>query len=414
MTEVLSILRPFGNNRSTCGYCGPQGQRSSARSSFTVGSEPLQLSCDAYQKMIDRGWRRSGTYCYKPDLRRSCCPQYTIKLDANEFTPSKSQRKVIARWNRHIIGNSEKGHETSPPIPSRSHDRGKSRADSGFSLINAVHAAERDFILSSDNTTHIFEVALESSSFTQEKYALYEKYQQTVHYDYRNSQTGFIDFLVDTPLVPEPIPYTRDPPKHLPQNYGSYHQLYRLDGKLIAMAVLDILPSCVSSVYFMYDAEWERFSLGKASALREASLAKEIHEHGALDMKYLYMGFYIHSCQKMRYKGDYSPSFLLDPVDYTWHPLQTCVKLLEKNRYACFSQPERSLSDPADPGPLPDRTFSTSDLDGVNVIDSFQGNKITLRPIIDQFDSLDTSDGIGEVIEGLGVELSRTIIFMID
>ena len=25
-------------------------------------------------------------------------------------------------------------------------------------------------------------------------------------------------------------------------------------------------------------------------------------------------GFYIHSCVKMRYKGDYSPSYLVDPV----------------------------------------------------------------------------------------------------
>jgi arginine-tRNA-protein transferase len=29
------------------------------------------------------------------------------------------------------------------------------------------------------------------------------------------------------------------------------------------MAVIDILPKCVSSVYFMYDKVWERFSLGK-------------------------------------------------------------------------------------------------------------------------------------------------------
>jgi arginine-tRNA-protein transferase len=49
----------------------------------------------------------------------------------------------------------------------------------------------------------------------------------------------------------------------LPKNYGSYHQLYKIDGTLIAMAVLDILPKCVSSVYFMYDKTWERFSMGK-------------------------------------------------------------------------------------------------------------------------------------------------------
>lgn len=39
--------------------------------------------------------------------------------------------------------------------------------------------------------------------------------------------------------------------------------MYRLDGELIAVGVLDILPGCVSSVYFMYNAKWEKFSLGK-------------------------------------------------------------------------------------------------------------------------------------------------------
>ena len=26
------------------------------------------------------------------------------------------------------------------------------------------------------------------------------------------------------------------------------------------------------------------------------------------------IGYYVHTCQKMKYKGDYSPSYLLDPV----------------------------------------------------------------------------------------------------
>jgi arginyl-tRNA--protein-N-Asp/Glu arginylyltransferase len=43
--------------------------------------------------------------------------------------------------------------------------------------------------------------------------------------------------------------------------------MYRLDGRLIAIGVLDILPSCVSSVYFMYDKTWERFSMGKVGGL---------------------------------------------------------------------------------------------------------------------------------------------------
>lgn len=71
-----------------------------------------------------------------------------------------------------------------------------------------------------------------------------------------------------TTLQEQPIPYTVDRPSHLPATYGSYHQTYRLDGKLIAFAVLDILPSCVSSVYFVYkpEAGLERFSMGKVGS----------------------------------------------------------------------------------------------------------------------------------------------------
>jgi arginine-tRNA-protein transferase len=32
---------------------------------------------------------------------------------------------------------------------------------------------------------------------------------------------------------------------------GSYHQCYRIDGKLVAVGVLDLLPHAVSSVYLL-------------------------------------------------------------------------------------------------------------------------------------------------------------------
>ncbi len=63
----------------------------------------------------------------------------------------------------------------------------------------------------------------------------------------------------------------------------------------------------------------------------------------------------------MRYKGDYFPSYLLDPVSiaskyswirsnenstqekYSWHPLQPVVSMLDKYRYVSFANPEHSL-----------------------------------------------------------------------
>ncbi|KZS97909.1 arginine-tRNA-protein transferase [Sistotremastrum niveocremeum HHB9708] len=125
---------------------------------------------------------------------------------------------------------------------------------------------------------------------------------------------GFKRFLVDSPLLVEDIPYPGERPDTLPRAYGTFHQLYHLDGRLVAMSVLDILPRCVSSVYFIYHTDFSKYSMGKLSALRETSLANEINKAGIESMKWLYMGFYIHSCPKMRYKGEYSPSELLDPV----------------------------------------------------------------------------------------------------
>lgn len=54
----------------------------------------------------------------------------------------------------------------------------------------------------------------------------------------------------------------------IPNAYGSYHMQYWLDGKLIAVGVIDILTQCVSSVYLFYDPEFHFLNLGTYSALR--------------------------------------------------------------------------------------------------------------------------------------------------
>ncbi|KAL0949701.1 hypothetical protein HGRIS_009738 [Hohenbuehelia grisea] len=328
-----------------------------------------------YQEMIDRGWRRSGTYCYKPDLKNSCCPQYTIKLDATKFKPTKRQRKVLSRWNRFIVeGRNDDSSMESDGPPSK-----KAKKNPGFDLVTAVHAAEADW--TEGESKHRFETTLEPSTYTDEKFALYGRYQEDIHHDEEKTSSGFERFLVDTPLKREPIPYPATPPKHLPTHYGSYHQLYRLDGELIAMAVLDILPGCVSSVYFMYDKKWEKYSLGKLSAIREVTLAVEICEAGVPSVSSLYMGFYIHSCTKMRYKGEYSPSFLADPVTYQWFPLSECLKQLGKTRYACFSNPAESSAEPPTNTPIyPQVSLPSTEVQEMMVIERIEKRVPVLAP----------------------------------
>lgn len=50
-------------------------------------------------------------------------------------------------------------------------------------------------------------------------------------------------------------------------------------------------------------------------------------------------GFYIHTCQKMRYKGTYAPSELLDTHDNTWHALERVAPLLDAGVRCAFATP---------------------------------------------------------------------------
>lgn len=86
------------------------------------------------------------------------------------------------------------------------------------------------------------------------------------------------------------------------------------------MGVLDLLPHCVSGVYFIYHEDFENWSFGKIGAMREAALAVE---GGYINY---YMGYYIHSCIKMRYKADYKPQFFLDPMSLEWTELDEEMK----------------------------------------------------------------------------------------
>ncbi len=90
---------------------------------------------------------------------------------------------------------------------------------------------------------------MQANSSTIGRYALFENYQRNVHKEPLSavSRGGFRRFLCSSPLSNRVV--SRD---GVEQRLGSYHQCYRLDGKLVAMGVLDLLPQCVSAIYFMY------------------------------------------------------------------------------------------------------------------------------------------------------------------
>lgn len=76
---------------------------------------------------------------------------------------------------------------------------------------------------------------------------------------------------------------------------------FRLAGRCVAVAVVDVLGNALSAVYSFYDPGLGRRSLGVYAILREVALA------GLWDKDWLYLGYWIEECRKMRYKNDYHP-----------------------------------------------------------------------------------------------------------
>uniref|UniRef100_A0A158Q7V2 arginyltransferase n=1 Tax=Elaeophora elaphi TaxID=1147741 RepID=A0A158Q7V2_9BILA len=375
--QQYSIVEYVGYNEGgRCGYC----HREEATPT-SIGMWTSSLSVSHYNELLDRGIRRSGKYLYKPMIANTCCPQYTIRLDVNNFRLSKAQKRVLRRMNDFLQKDvrpsertkiseynvvkrttesstissnpQEKAQDEKKTLNNEFQKKGKKKKvlrrerafqkmrDKGVNIEEAQRIRQEkeefrrrtleSFIVSYDPETfkHKLEVRLvdsKSSDFCEtfkESFKLFEKYQTNVHHDTRCNKTGYRNFLADSPLFND----ERDESKSVA--LGSYHQQYYLDGRLIAVGVVDILPRCLSAKYLYYDPDYEFLTLGTYTALREIAFTQELAKERP-QLHYYYMGFYIHSCQKMRYKQRFHPSHLLCDRSFTWVPLEKCLEMIER------------------------------------------------------------------------------------
>jgi arginine-tRNA-protein transferase len=81
---------------------------------------------------------------------------------------------------------------------------------------------------------------------------------------------------------------------------------YHVDNTLAGVGFIDRSTDALSSVYFIYDTEYEYLGLGTFSVIREIGYARD------LGLKYYYLGYYIPECIKMAYKGRFRPFELYD------------------------------------------------------------------------------------------------------
>ncbi|KAF6038813.1 ATE1 [Bugula neritina] len=323
MAHDYSIIEFFPDrSASNCGYC------SGTNCSVSTGMWAHVMTVEDYQDLINRNWRRSGKYCYHPNMKETCCPPYMIKCDTKNFRLGKHHKKLIKKFNRYLMTGQLNVTETEAAAdqpakvsakPSQSKHGSTQSSQSGDGKIPPKHVkkgvgadptkpkavkakqlrlqkklksemAESSSSAQSESSSahqsrekgladlleeydsavakHKFELRLvrshppskEFEDSQLEEYEVYKKYQMTVHKDPESKVTfsQFKNFLISSPLVEE----TRHGVE-----LGSFHYQYILDGKIIAVEVMDILPQFISSKYFFYDPAYDFLTLGTYSTL---------------------------------------------------------------------------------------------------------------------------------------------------
>jgi len=129
------------------------------------------------------------------------------------------------------------------------------------------------------------ECALVPAAFSESYYRLYANYVESRHKDgdmYPPSREQFTSFLLE----------------------GATDACFlevRINGKLAALAAVDVLDEGLSAIYTVFDPALEHRSLGTFAVLWQ------IEEARRRNLPHLYLGYWIKQCRKMNYKTRFKP-----------------------------------------------------------------------------------------------------------
>lgn len=137
-------------------------------------------------------------------------------------------------------------------------------------------------------------VSAASPKLTEEKFDLYSRYVLQWHDRPQEADWQALHgFLYDSPTRTVEFEY-RDPA-----------------GMLMAIGICDLSQTAISSVYFYFDPDHARRSLGTFGALYELFWARD------RSLSHYYLGYWVKGCQAMAYKTSFRPYELLSP-DGIW------------------------------------------------------------------------------------------------
>lgn len=137
------------------------------------------------------------------------------------------------------------------------------------------------------------QIIVQKPTMTRAHLALYNKYHAHKHakdgWTHRNiSQREYYENFVDGA-----------------HDFGK-EVLYMDGDRLIGVDLIDIVEDGISSIYFYYDPEYARLSLGTYSLLYQIKLAR------ILELPWIYLGYWVDGCKAFAYKPNFQPQEILD------------------------------------------------------------------------------------------------------
>jgi leucyl-tRNA---protein transferase len=257
----LSALHFYMTAPYPCSYLPAVQARSQ------VATPAFLINAPVYSELVQHGFRRSGTYTYRPlcDDCQACVP---LRVLAKQFTANRSQRRA---WAQH-------GH---------------------------------------------LEASLHHLQDGPEYYDLYQRYQRSRHPDGgmdNDDRESYQSFLlqshVDSLLVEfrEPFDPADETTSHSTKPASGQVAGYQdRQGVLRMVSVIDLLGDGLSSVYTFYEPDLPRARLGIYNVLWQIELCRK------LGLDFVYLGYWIEQSRKMAYKTVYQPAQGL--IDGAWQAI---------------------------------------------------------------------------------------------
>ena len=349
------------------------------------------------EKLYQAGWWRTGTICFKPDIRKVCCPNYSIRLEASKYVMSKSQRAIVRKFNHFLCNGDTRWKGGTPTVSSPSHpqensndldmkDSTKKQKQKGpvkpgkgadpskppcrkakeirkekwkekqklhgevpstctpkqSQRPKTVEEIFADVDCSVSNQKHRFRQEIlpcnplspKLTSLLAREYELYCKFQDSVHSG-KSRFHSYDEFIWG--FVESVV--TNEENTASGVKIGTHHIHYYLDDELVMVTIADITPTLFISIYFFYDPDIRFIHPGIFTVIREIALTRQLQKVMP-DLKYYILGYYNFAIPKISYKHQFRPTEIQCPDTYRWLPLERVLPRISANQYARLSDEE--------------------------------------------------------------------------